>query len=242
MINAAKKLSDEWLLNSRDTVSDEDLFRAAHLNQIGTVILDLQREHDLTRHLGRLVGAWDPFSAERCEAADFFWELQCMHSLRSAGIEVTLQEPPDLVATVEGVEVGIACKKIYSEKSTEKQLSKGVAQAEKVLECGVVAFNIDALYAGQIPMRFESLGHMRRLLDEHNLAFLRTQEDRLRDYMEVGRTVAGYASTGGLAIVPNGEATLNAVRWTTVWNTPALPEPQRRAMDSLKRALTAESG
>lgn len=237
MIRSAKELSDQWLAGRGYDLPEAVVLRAAHLQNIAHVILSIAQSTDINEHLNKLRGAWDPLSEARSDAADAFWELQCLDTLRSRGLDAVLCEPPDIVVRVDDVKIGVACKKLYSEKSGEKQLSKGVAQTQREYDFGIVAVNLDALFSPAKLLPFDSEHDMRATLNAFNLEFFAKQEERIRQYMMDGRTMSAFASTGALVDLRKHETRLNTARWTTLWTIPELPAQQRDAMIKFKAAV-----
>ena len=146
LIKSAKELSDSWLTGGVDDLPNINLWRAAHLSRVSDSIFTLKEEIEVKFYLTKLTnGSLDLLKREKSEAKNFLWELELLYVLRVHGIDAKLKEPPDIVATFNGDEIGIACKKVYSEKNFEKVLSNGVAQIEKQYKYGIVAINIDDL-------------------------------------------------------------------------------------------------
>jgi len=147
----AKSLSDHWLTDHAK-LQMTLLFRAINLNRIADVVLPLQSVTDRAKYLRLLTsGSLDSLDRQTSKAKNLLWELELWSMLRSHDLDAALQEPPDIVVSLEGLEVGFACKKFYSEKHVQNVLSKAVAQIESGFEIGVVAVNLDDLFpANQI--------------------------------------------------------------------------------------------
>jgi len=225
LIESAKQLSDSWLINGAESVSDTVLFRAAHLNRVSDAILTLRSDTDTAFHLEKLTeGSLDLLERDQSVAKNFLWELELLHVLRVHDVEAELREPPDIVANFEGSSIGIACKKVYSEKNVEKVLSKGVSQIEQEYEFGILAVNIDDLVPAGSLLKAKTQQDMAENISALNLQFLRKHERHFRKYLETGRVLSALVSTSVLADVQNGDVRLNNARQSSVWMIPGLSE------------------
>jgi hypothetical protein len=58
---------------------------------------------------------------------------------------VHLDDPPDVIVNYENSRIGIACKKLYSERHVQNVLSEAVGQIEGDFDFGIVGLNLDDL-------------------------------------------------------------------------------------------------
>ena len=224
LIHSAKELSDAWLTNSIDDLPNINLWRAAHLSRVSDSIFTLTNEKEIKLYLKKLAnGSLDLLQREKSEAKDFLWELELLYVLRAHGIDAKLHEPPDIVATFKDKEIGIACKKVYSEKNFEKVLSNGVSQIEREYEYGIVAINIDDLAPPDSLFVAKSHKEMANEVSNLNLAFLKNHERHFRKYLSTGRILSSLVSTAVLADLQDERVRLNNGRQTSAWMIPGLP-------------------
>ena len=119
LIADAKSISDHWLTDHAK-LEMTLLFRAVNLDRIADVVLPLQTVTDRAKYLRLLTSSsLDSLDRQTSKAKNLLWELELWSMLRSHDLQAALQEPPDIVVSFEGLEVGLACKKFYSEKHVQ---------------------------------------------------------------------------------------------------------------------------
>jgi hypothetical protein len=122
------------------------LFHATNLDRIAEAVFRLRSVTDRAKYLRSLTsGSLDSLDRQTSTAKNFLWELELWSRLLSQGLDAALRDPPDIVVCFEGLEVGLACKKFYSQKHVQNVLSQAVAQIESRFELGIVAVNLDDL-------------------------------------------------------------------------------------------------
>jgi hypothetical protein len=231
LIAAAKTLSDLWLMNKVDELSMTLLFHGVHLDRIAEAVLPLQHVSNRNKYLLALTsGSLDLFERQQSKAKDVLWELEVWSILRGRSLDAVLCEPPDIVVVFEVAKIGIACKKLYSEKNVEKVLSEGVAQIETSFDFGIVAVNLDDLApSGQI-LRASNQGAMSKSISDLNARFLRSHERHFRKYLASGRLLSALVSTSVLADVYKRRPRFNNARQSTIWAIPGLPPEKDRQL------------
>lgn len=239
LIESAKDLSDAWLIGRADVLEPDVLWNATHLARVADACLALGGElRTKSGYLRRLTnGSLNLLSRDRSEAKDILWELELLRSLRAHRIEARLEEPPDIVATFEGVAMAIACKKLYSESNVEKILSNGVAQIESRCEYGIVAMNLDDLLPANVLLVKDDEEQALKALDDRNVAFLKRHERNFRKYLSTGRILSTFVSTAALADTQNGKVRLSNLRQSTAWMTPDLPTDKQKVYRSFYNAV-----
>jgi hypothetical protein len=224
LIQSAKDLSDAWLIDGARNISSNTISRAAHLARVSDAISVLRGEEKLKFYLRKLIdGSLNLLERDRSEAKNFLWELELLYVLRAHGVTAKLMEPPDIVATFERSQIGIACKKVYSEKNVEKVLSQGVAQIEEQYEFGIVAVNIDDLVPADSLLVADTQAEMADQVSKFNHNFLHRHERHFRKYLASGRLLSALISTSVLADLRNEKTRLSNARQSTVWEIPGLP-------------------
>jgi len=223
LIENAKMLSDKWLMNDMEQISTIDAFYALHLQRVAVAVLPLTNVPDNQRYLRKLMsGEVDFFSRGASHAKDILWELELWSLLCGRGAEVMLQDPPDIVISLSGKTLGIACKKIYSENNFEKVLSEAVSQVEDCYDVGVVAINIDELTSENTVLKVNTEHEMTRLLQNECAEFISRHERHFRKYLSTGRLVAVLVAVHVIADVKEWEVRFNNARQSTVWTIPGL--------------------
>lgn len=138
---------------------------------------------------------------------------------------VYLKEPPDIVVDYEGSRIGISCKKLYSEKNVEHELSQSVGQIEKGFEFGIVALNIDDLLPpDDVPLKKESSGAVTERLNQINTEFIDGHIRHFSKYLSASRIISAIVSASIIADVPSEKPRFrNTYQWT-VWTITGLKE------------------
>jgi hypothetical protein len=152
-----------------------------------------------------------------------------------------LKEPPDIVVNFDDTCIGIACKKIYSERHVQNVLSQAVGQIEKEFEFGIVAINIDDLLPPQATLNLESSYAVEERLNQYNGEFLRRHDRHFRKYLTKGRLISAIISSCVISDVPNERPRFNNAWQWTVWTVPGLSENQRVQLDRFYNIVMNES-
>ncbi len=230
LIADAKSLSDQWLTD-HTKLQMTLLFRAINLDRIADAVLPLQSVTDRAKYLRSLTSSsLDSLDRQTSSAKNILWELELWSILRGHGLDAALQEPPDIVVSFEGLEVGLACKKFYSEKHVQNVLSKAVAQIESSFELGIVAVNLDDLIPENRILRTATHQSMSQYIADFNASFIRSHERHFRRYLATGRVISALVSTSVLADVQHGWPRVNYARQSTVWIIPGLKAEKEKQL------------
>ena len=230
LIADAKTLSDSWLLNRTNGLPMPLLFRAAHLNRIADAILPLRGVQDCVKYLTALTsGSLDLHGRERSFSKNILWELELWAVLRRRSFDARLCEPPDIVVEFEDAKIGIACKKLYSEKHVQNILSEAVGQIEESFDYGIVAVNLDDLVPANQILRTPDQQTMGEFVNDLNVKFLRRHERHFRKYLASARLLSALVSTTVLADVFTADTRFNNAGQITIWTIPGLsPEKEKQ--------------
>lgn len=233
LIRNAKELWERWFLNQTNALTSEMFFLGLHLDRIAEAILPLKDEKDRPKYLRKLLsGTLDFFKRKQSKAKSILWELEVWSRLRRKTSGVFLREPPDVVVNFEDSQIGIACKKIYSERHVQNVLSQAVGQIESNFEFGIAAINIDDLLPANVVLNLESSAAVSDRLCQFNGEFLKKHDRHFRKYLTGGRLISAIVSTSVISDVPMEKPRFNNVWQWTVWTIPGLPE---RHQNQLKR-------
>lgn len=240
LISDAKTLSDSWLTGQVDKYPMTLLFRAGLLARIADAVLPLAEVPARTRFLETLAsGSLDLLERKRSTAKDVLWELELWAILRRKSFDATLHEPPDIVVKLAQSKIGIACKKLYSEKHVQNVLSQAVAQIEPSFEFGIVAVNIDDLLPANQILKTPTQETMGKYISDLNARFLGEHERHFRKYLAAGRVISALVSTSVLADVYRARTRFNNARQSTVWTIPGLPVEKDRQLKRFYDVLMA---
>jgi hypothetical protein len=220
----AKTLSDSWLMGQAEKHPMTLLFRAGLLDRIADAVLPLSDVPERKGFLETLAsGTLDLLKRKRSNAKDVLWELELWAILKRRSFEATLEEPPDVVVKFADSRIGIACKKLYSERHLQNVLSQAVAQIEPTFDFGIVALNIDDLVPANRILRSPTQETMSQYISDLNMRFLGAHERHFRKYLASGRVISVLVSTGVLADVYRARPRFNHARQSSVWTIPGLP-------------------
>jgi len=171
-------------------------------------------------------------------AKDTLWELEMLKKLQDCNIPSRLQEPPDIVWTLNGQSSGIACKKLYSTKHVQYVLSKGVSQIKQSGGYGIVAFNLDELMpngAFRAPRdRFRMLA-VKQLTDQ----FILRHASRFSKYAREGRLFGIVVSTTSISFInqPAGYLPSSMENQWTIWIPADLPNEQSERINLFRQYI-----
>lgn len=195
LIGDATNLSDSWFCNDMSGVTALHLFSAAQLDRIATAALPLGMSDKAKALLTDLLsGSLDLLSRANSKAKNTLWELELWQVFSKLGMSASLEEP-DIVVSFEGARIGIACKKIYSERNVSKVLSQAVSQIEGAFSFGLVALNLDDLTPPNTILKAASINQISETIAGLNFEFLKRHERYLRNYLEPGRAIAILVSS-----------------------------------------------
>jgi len=214
------------------------LFKVLHLDRVADAILALQDQPERVKYLRELIsGSINFFERRPSRAKDIFWELELWSRLRQKLTTVYLQEPPDIVMDFDGSTIGIACKKLYSEKHVQSVLSEAVAQIEDKFAFGVVAINLDDLAPADRVLKVSSENKMAETLQEFNADFIRRHDRHLRKYLSVGRIISALISTTVVVDIVNAKPQFNNTFQWMVWTIPGLADDKKRLLEKFYDAV-----
>jgi hypothetical protein len=238
LIENAKILSDRWLMNEMEGLSIVHAFHAMHLQRIADATLSLARVPERERYLESLTaGELDFFHRGASPAKDTLWELELWSLLRERRSAADLKDPPDIVLALGAKTLGIACKKIYSEKNVEKVLSQAVAQVEGSHDVGIAALNLDELTPANTVLKVNTEREMSQKLQNHCTEFIQRHERHFRKYLSTGRLVAALVSVHVIADVGEWDVPFNNCRQSTVWVIPGLVAEKETLVRQFQRIV-----
>ncbi len=225
LIQNAKEYWENWFLNRTSNLSSEMLFLALHLERIAEAILPLKNEKGQSQHLKDILsGTLNFLERKESHAKNMLWELEVWSKLRKKTSAVYLQEPPDIVVDFDGSHIGIACKKIYSEKHVQNVLSQAVCQIEKEFEFGIVAINIDDLLPADTILNENTRNAVSERLFQHNGEFIERHDRHFRKYLSKERLISAIISSAVISDIHSEKPRFNNSWQWTVWAFPDIPK------------------
>ncbi len=214
------------------------MFRALFVVRIFDALQYLHNSPKRKKILKDLLnGSLDFLNYQQSHAKNILWELEVFSKLKPVFNNISLDEP-DIVIKFEDGDIGIACKKIYSDKVTEKVLSKAVKQIENnSFEFGIVAINIDcSLPEGKI-LNADTAEEMMDVLYKNNTKFINNNERYFLKYLNKSRIIAVLVSSSTIVDLNKGSPKFNnAFQWT-IWTIPNLKDGHKDKMEVFQKLV-----
>lgn len=238
LVQNATELWENLSLDYRERLNYKTFFQATHLDRIADAVLPLGGIANNVTYLKALLsGSLNFFAREPSRAKDIFWELEVWSRLLRRNADAHLEDPPDVVVNYDNFCIGIACKKLYSERHVQNVLSEAVRQIERDFDFGIVGLNLDDLLPGDVVLKRDSTNAVAEGLLHANNRFLHNHERHFRKYLAKGRLISAIVSTSILADVPAERPQFrNTYQWT-VWTIPGLDARYQEPLNKFYRTV-----
>lgn len=233
------ELSDAWLCNELHTVTFDHVLAMLQIDRIATAALGIPPTNEAALLKDLLNGNLDLLKREQSKAKDTLWELELLRILTTHGIPAELREP-DILFTLSGPTLGVACKKIYSEGNVSKVISKAVSQIERDAEFGIVALNIDDLLPLDVLLKAETTEKMTKSLVDIVQDFMARHERPFRRYLQPGRAMALITSCSTIADLSDVKARFVNARQSVAWSIPGMTPDKERQLDEFIRTFQSQ--
>ncbi len=221
--------------------SYEDLFSALQVSRIVDAVNVATNDAALPRVLGELLdGDINLLARSRSKAKDTLWELELLRIMRVNGIHSVLDEP-DLLLAGTTDEIGVACKKLYSDANFSKVISVAVSQIRRSMKLGLVAVNIDDLLPANAILKADNQAIASQMINSRIGAFMAKQEHYLRRYLEPGRAIAVVVSCAALADMKHNEPRFCNFRQTVAWHIPSVSREIDAEFNAILSAFIAST-
>ena len=235
LIAGAKETSDSWLLERTHGAPTKALWQSVHLARIADAVISVANDPEKLEKLTQ--GSLDPFDREESEAKNHLWEYELLGFFNRNGVHTRFEDPPDLICELDGVEVAVACKKLYSEKNVEKVVSNAVSQIEASARHGIVAFSLDELMPKDTVYGAPTQSSAADGLDEINMAFLRRHERHFLKYFGGDRILCVLVNTAVIADLRHEKQRLNNFRQAGIWRVPDVSPESQGVFDAIYRLM-----
>lgn len=196
LIENAKQISHDRESNNIDNITPDKIYENVNFLRIAEAILSLKDNINCKEHLKKLIdGNLDLKNHEQSPAKDKLFELQVYNRIKIRNYKVQLIEP-DIVIFDNGVETGLACKNVYSEKNIGKVLSGAVHQIEDSTKYGMVTLNIENLLPeGKNLVVHNNMDGANDRLQKHLNNFLADHKRHFKKYLSSDRIAGVIVST-----------------------------------------------
>lgn len=237
LIADAKLVSDSWLVSASGRIPMPLVYNAAHLNRIADALLPLRGTSYCSRFLTEFrSGNLNLLLRDRCRVKSLLWELELSALLRMRSFDVSFVEP-DIVTNFEDAKVGIACKKLYSDKHIQNILSEAAEQVESDVDFGIVALNLDDLAPQNSVLEARTLREAEDAVTNANNSFLARYDRHLRKYLASGRLLSALVSTAVVVQVPGEDIHVHNVRRCSIWAMRDLPAEKEQQLHEFYKRL-----
>jgi hypothetical protein len=237
LIEAAKAACDAWLTGKEGSLSAAQFYQTIHLDRVADALLSglIGDDHTTEEALRRLTkGSLSLWDRKESSAKDVLWELELNALFNRMSIPAILEEPPDIMLNL-NQQVGVTCKKVYSDKHFSNTLSKGVSQlAGDSSAFGMVAVNLDDNLP---PNTIRVASDPESPFQHTNLEFIEKHRRRFLKYLQQYRVTAILVSTAGIVYGADGVA--NMYRGTTVRALHTLPDEHIAVLEQIRTKLAA---
>jgi hypothetical protein len=173
------------------------------------------------------------------QGKDALWELSLIAFLRGCGVPVAFKDPPDLEIALGGSVggYGVACKKVYSLDSVEKQFSKGLKQLAPYRGWGLVAFNLDDLIDERSSLVAATRSAAGGTLARRNQAFIERNRPRFQEAVMAGRCDGIWVSSCAHYDIAEMSPRFNRVTENTLWTVTEAGMGTKVRLDAIRRLV-----
>jgi hypothetical protein len=239
LIQNAKAYWEDWFTAQTDKLEMRRLFETLHLDRIATALLLLKDIEGKEKYLTAFAsGNLDFFKREKSFTKDLLWEVEVWAQLYRKIPSVHLEEPPDIVIHFEDAKIGIACKKLYSEKHVQNVLSEAVHRIADAFEFGIVALNIDDLCPPDNLVKVPDRAGLDEFMQNLNGQFIQRHERHFRKYLSNGRLISALISTNVVVDIATEQVRFNNASQCDIWTIPGLPPTKEHQLSRFYDIVT----
>lgn len=236
LLNLAVEASNNALVGA--DITNETMASVAQFSRLCDALLAFDNSDDFKLLLERLCsGKLDLQARIQSQPKNYLWEGELLGMLRLCKLDAVMREPPDIVVTCLGEEIGVACKKLYSEKNVEKVFSNGVKQLSDNFDHGVVAFNLDDLLPENLVISERTERAAAERINILNRKFIGYHSRHFNKYLKSERVSTAFVSTSALVSIGGDPQKLRNIRQSTVWALPGNSGSESPVVRSFLAAL-----
>lgn len=235
----AGRLNKTWIAGT-DTEDITTLIEADEAYRIAEVVAAAIKESDAREAIRRITKSDMRLSVRQpSQGKDALWELSLIAFLRGRGATVRFRDPPDLEIDLGGSlgGYGVACKKVYSLDSVEKQFSKGLKQIEPYRGWGMVAFNLDDLIEERSVLVAPTRAAAAQALSHRNQAFIERSRLRFQEAVMAGRCDGVWVSSCAHSDIGGMSPRFNRITENTLWTVNEAAIGTKIRLDAVRRTI-----
>ena len=218
LFRKALALNEQWeaRTNGQDILTLIQADEAVRIAQAVEAVLHEPAAEDAIKRITK--SDMNLSTRQLSQGKDALWELDLHLFLQNRKVPVRIQEP-DLVVSLPDLlgDYGVACKKVYSENSVEKQLQKGCQQLCAMGVPGVVAFNLDDITPQRSILVQATRLAANDFLHGLNIAFMERHRRVLQKAVMSGSCDAILLATAAQADIAGMSPRFNRVAQFTLW-------------------------
>lgn len=176
------------------------------------------------------------------QGKDALWELSLAALFKARGVPAVFKEPDlevDLGTPFGGY--GIACKKVYSLNSVEKQFSKGLKQLSPYNGAGLLAFNLDDQIPERSVLTSRTKAKAADILYRRNMSFIQMHMRQFSDAVMAGRCDGVWVSTSAHGVLSEVLPSFNRVRQSTLWTVEGAGVSTRMRIEVVRQLLVDDA-
>lgn len=247
VLREAIALAREWDHESRgltpmpvDEAALRRLITSLHANRISGAVMEVADDPSAAELLARIAkNQLNLSDREQSKAKDALWEIELLSKVKARGLAARLVEPPDIVIRLDSEDIGVACKKVYSERGAEDQVRKGCVQLSS-FKGGVVALNLDQLVPKDNILSAATRSGASEVLHRLLVGFVNRNLHRLERFVKGGRCDGLLLCITAEADLYESRVRINSVSETMIWTMEGAPRARVDRLRRLGECLNAE--
>ncbi|CEP34098.1 MULTISPECIES: hypothetical protein [unclassified Halomonas] len=237
LLSSARDVASEWARGNVEETNMNKFFCTLHVERIYSAVRLLESENNKDKYLRDLLnGSLNFFDRSISHAKSILWELEAFAKIKKVIPDTALDEP-DVVVKLNQLNIGLSCKKIFSEKGVPKVLSNAVSQIEKRHEFGIVAMNIDDMIPDSVLLKASTFDEAGDKLHARNLDFLARHERHFNKYFMSSRIVGVLVSTSMITDILEESPKFNNFSQWAIWTVPDLKPEHAEAVNEFRHRI-----
>ena len=235
----AGRLNKTWVAKT-DTEDIATLIEADEAYRIAEAVAAAIKEPEARQAIRRITKSDMRLSFRQpSQGKDALWELSLVAFLRARGAPVAFKDPPDLEIDLGGSlgGYGVACKKVYSLDSVEKQFSKGLKQIRPYQGWGLIAFNLDDLIEERSILVAATRAEAGDILTHRNQEFIERNRLRFQEAVMAGRCDGVWVSSCAHSDIAGMSPRFNRITENTLWTVSEAGLATKIRLDALRRLV-----
>ena len=236
LINGALELA-----SSKNEVhgTEGDLLLGLHLERVYKALMPLKDHPKRGQYLRKLrTGDLRFLNRTPSQARDCLFELEVWRSINELRRNAAELDEPDVVLKLPSMNVGIACKKVYSKLNFTKTLSNAVKQIRA--NCpglGIVAFSIEDLFPEGKAVGAKTFNSASDFLSGQCQNFLAEYEKAFIKYFKGSDIIGVLAVASSIVDTTTEKPRYSNMQQWFLWSAPELNDNAQKSVIHLRKLL-----